>query len=231
MKYDKGLIDEIKKRNFKTFWHCLDFLLLAGYSPIDAFGVSLLEFGESRIYSDVAFIRAHYTGKKVNGSPYVITVGLMDENNSHLAGLYNIYRKWRGNLDSISLPNKDIEDIEASCEVIKVSGLSLLILKHLSDLSGTHFGFVAFELPPNDDYEGEYTEDVEAPTGVPMAPIRPLDEPRRDFDEQMIERIRRIQEENESRKINRDYDAHKEYSYRHKLLEKARRERLKSEFR
>ncbi len=147
----KELIDIVKDKNFKTFWHCLDYLLMAGYKPIEAFGASIQEFGESRIFSDVAFIRVSFGLEHIRemhsmgmaalhererlGLPiaqiftndymddlgntvsrvhppisYTVTVGLIDDGNIHLAGLYSVYRKWYVE-GKFSYPQTEIEDI------------------------------------------------------------------------------------------------------------------------
>src|ERR1035437_160120 len=112
MKYNKELIEIVKNQKFKTFWHCLDYLLLAGYKPIDAFGITMQEFGESKVFSDVAFIKvqlgleerhqniAHIdingdhidyrNGNVVRIHPeinFLVRVGLIDSSNIHLSGL------------------------------------------------------------------------------------------------------------------------------------------------
>jgi len=172
MNYNKELIDIIKNKKFKTFWHCLDFLLLSGYSPMEAFGVSLHEFGESKVFSDVAFIRTKFvhdievimrtdygniirdpfTGERHERPQikYGVTVGLIDETNLHLSGLYKTYRKWYME-DKFITPQFEIED---TCEKIEIKELSSLILDYLFTISKSHFGVEVFktpEIPTNDN--------------------------------------------------------------------------------
>lgn len=47
----------IKEHGFKTFWECLNFLSMSGFSNMDAFGVALLVFNEKKMWEDVAFLR------------------------------------------------------------------------------------------------------------------------------------------------------------------------------
>lgn len=164
MKYDKELIDIITKKEFKTFWHCLDYLLLAGYTPIDAFGISIKQFGEDKIFSSVAFARidiprhslSNFGGTYTSPKPILI-VGLIDESNIHLDGVYSVYRK----AINEGLFGPFILDIEDTCELIKTSTLSEFILTYLMGVSEKHFGYVLFHIPkrnnleiniPNDEY-------------------------------------------------------------------------------
>jgi hypothetical protein len=147
MKYNKELDTLIKNKNFKTFWHCLDYLLLAGYKPLDAFGLTMREFGEDRIYSDVAFIKFNnkaevntFTGE-INFKRGNFTIGLIDENNIHLSGLYNLYRKSRSD-GTMSIGAIEIEE---TCEIIKAE-LTPFIVDYLHGVSIKHFGFEAFSL-------------------------------------------------------------------------------------
>ena len=150
MKYDKGLINIIREKNFKTFWHLLDFLLLTGYSTIESFGISLQEFGEPRIYSDVAFIRLNLSESIIlaNGLSMFpdkkseLIVGLIDENNIHLDGIYRVYREWMVN-DKFMGPQ---EDIETTCSVIKINDLTAFMIDYLINVSKLHYGYEVFKI-------------------------------------------------------------------------------------
>lgn len=149
MKYDINLIKLIEEKNFKTFWHCLDYLLLAGYSSMDAFGISLKHFGENKIFSSVAFVRMQeYTSiptplSVVRDSPQLV-VGLIDETNIHLDGLYTVYRKM---LNSGLGNAENTYEIENTCEVIKLTELNIFILEYLIDVTVKHFGVKSFSIP------------------------------------------------------------------------------------
>ena len=56
MEYSKELEELIKEKEFKTFWHCFEFLNFAGYNSFDSFGISLREFGDNNVFANVAFI-------------------------------------------------------------------------------------------------------------------------------------------------------------------------------
>jgi hypothetical protein len=151
MKYDKELIDLVKKREFKTFWHCLDYLMLAGYRPIDAFGVTMQEFGEGRIYSDVAFIKVIGYDKTIidstnfnpkNEFSSKVIVGIIDHTNIHLSGIYDTYRRWL----SLGI-NEHQEEIDQTCEIIVLKSLTFFLLAYLHGVGKLHFGYEAFEMP------------------------------------------------------------------------------------
>ena len=141
MKYDEKLIGIIRSKNFKTIWHCIDYLLLADYNILEAFDISMKEYGGQKLFSRVAFVRCEkatvissITYTPVNN--YLVTVGLIDDTNIHLYGLYKIYRKW---LNEVR-PNKTNfktniidSDIEKTCEIIKVPNVTPLILEFLED--------------------------------------------------------------------------------------------------
>jgi hypothetical protein len=176
MKYDEELIILVKNKNFKTFWHCLDYLVIAGYPTIDAFGISLQEFGESRIYSDVAFIRTNAKFKilgrndTTNRHHYenkIVNVGIIDNTNIHLAGLYSTYRTWLSDSDNLVYP-----DIEATCEVFTIPELNAFLMDYLLKVSKLHYGFEAFKykvdkdfIPPNGDRHG-YIASMDPATGL-----------------------------------------------------------------
>ncbi len=150
MKREKELIDIVKENNFKTFWHCFDFLLIGGYSSMESFSVSMKVFTETQVFSSVAFTRLE-TNNQFH-SPFFpesqarqqtnFIIGIIDDKNMHLDGLYNIYRKWL-NLDKLTTQ----VEIEETAEVLKFSNITPFILKYLHELSKLHFGFETFNLP------------------------------------------------------------------------------------
>jgi hypothetical protein len=171
MKYDDELIKIVKNKNFKTFWHCLDYLIVAGYPTIDAFGISLQEFGEFRIFSDVAFIRIE-ENHKIIGNRYdrssikVLKIGIIDSSNIHLSGLYSTYRTWISERE-----NMCYSDIEATCEMFEIPELNSFLMDYLLNTSKLHYGFEAFKykidkdfIPPNGDRHG-YIASMDPATG------------------------------------------------------------------
>ena len=152
MIYNQDLIDIVKNKKFKTFWHCLDYLLMAGYTQMDAFGISLQEFGESRIYSDVAFIKIPRHTQLFNTGVYgrddkrIIKVGILGDTNIHLSGIYNMYRTWISNGGS----HIDYPDIEQTCEIIKINTLNTFLMTYLIKVSELHYGFEAFKYTPSE---------------------------------------------------------------------------------
>jgi hypothetical protein len=155
MKYNKDLIEIVRKKEFQTFWHCLDYLLLAGYPSLDAFGISLKEFGETKIYSNVAFIRFEllrhsvmFTGQNTIREPKKATlvIGLIDDSNIHLSGLYGTYRELLVKEPSL-ISHVDSEELESTCEIIRITDLTPFIINYLRIISKTHFGFEVFEFP------------------------------------------------------------------------------------
>lgn len=161
MTYDDELLKIVKGKQFKTFWHCVDYLLLAGYPPLEAFGVSLKEFGYTKIFTNVAFVR--YTSNSENGNQVMVlgngnhviagldpyegvdrfihfrsefVVGLIDDTNIHLDGLYTVYRTWLMT-ERYTKPQAEIED---TCDIINVRGLTPFIIDYLKNTSIEHFG-------------------------------------------------------------------------------------------
>lgn len=152
MKYDNNLLKIIEGKHFKTFWHCLDYLLIAGYSPIDAFGVTIKQFGEAKIFSSVAFIRMERNNQffiQDYDHPYhtpkrpSLIIGILDDTNIHLDGLYDLYRKMLHN----NKGNIIESDIEQTCEIIKTSQLTPFIIHYLLGVSEKHFGVESFVIP------------------------------------------------------------------------------------
>jgi len=159
MKYSEEIVKIVKEQNFKSFWHCLDFLIMAGYPLMEAFGIALHEFGESKIFSDVAFIRVQ---RGRNGivqlqnvyerpvGKYSVSVGMIDESNIHLAGLYGTYRKWM--IDDVHMRYTDVEE---TCEIINVEQINNFLLDYLLHTGKLHYGFEPFKY----DKEKELTRD------------------------------------------------------------------------
>lgn len=178
MKHDEKKLSElIKNKNFKTFWHSLDYLIMAGYSPMKAFDVSLKVFGESRIYSDVAFIRYQsdierqdYNVINMNRIS-VITVGLFDDENIHLSSLFRLYQM---QIISSNMLNK-YDEIEETCEKITIKKLPNLIINYLSELSEKHFGFECFKFAPVKTLTNHLDEARIRMLMEPQSPIATLD--------------------------------------------------------
>jgi hypothetical protein len=173
MKYDEELIKIVKNKKFKSFWHCLDFLIMAGYPTMDAFGISLQEFGESKVYSDVAFIRIEES-RKLIGDRFSysekarnIKIGIIDDTNIHLAGLYSTYRTWISERKQIGY-----SDIEATCETFEIPELNQFLMDYLKKVSKLHYGFEAFHYEIKDNVVAlrndrhEYIAGIDPATGI-----------------------------------------------------------------
>jgi len=138
MKHNERLTDIIKKKEFKCFWVCYHYLIDAGYDSMDAFGYSLKEFGEDKIFTNVAFIRIDIGdiyrtltyGEKVE--PLLI-IGLINETNSHLSGLYKIYLK------KLSENNKKNLEIESTCSIVTIKKLNPVIIDYLLSVANDFF--------------------------------------------------------------------------------------------
>lgn len=143
MTYSKELVEIVKRQKFKSFWHCLDYLIMAGYSPIDAFGISIKEFGEARIFSDIAFIRYDniYTPLMFDGVVRLqrdkLNIGIVDDTNIHLSGLYKHYRSFLAKGEN----QEPQPEIENTCEIIKIPFLGIFILDYLIEQGEKHFGY------------------------------------------------------------------------------------------
>ncbi len=140
MVYNQQLIDIIKKKQFKNFWVCLEYLLIAGYSKMDAFGITMKEFGSDNMFTNVAFIK--YNNNSVSSSlsyprteiKNELIIGLIDETNIHLSGIYEIY------MNKISIKNSiKIKEIEDTCEIISLSNLNYLIIEYIFNIASEHF--------------------------------------------------------------------------------------------
>lgn len=163
MKYDEKIIEIVKNKKFKTFWHCLDYLLIAGYNLIDAYGISVKEF-DGDLFSKVAFA---YTREERTGNPFFTTttelnlvIALIDDTNIHLNGLYTEYRKWLQQ-GKIGL----YPDLENTCEILILRDITPFVLQHINTISEKHFGHELFDLPDTGNRAGQ----------APAAPTAGLD--------------------------------------------------------
>lgn len=161
---NKELSDILIRKDFKTFWHCLDFLLLAGYPLMEAFSHSIKQFGPTNIFKLVAFIRIeepayHMLILPNHAKKREIKIGIINDDNIHLDGMYATYRKIL-----IHKPYLRFDvDIEATCEVITIECLSLLILEYLSDVSLVHFGYDALKKVENNEDREKLMPQVKSP--------------------------------------------------------------------
>ncbi len=189
MKYNEDLKKIVKEKNFKSFWHCLDYLNLAGYPILHSFSVALEEFGEEEIFTKVAFakqmliirpqnlqeFRDPYRNREpqrpqYNHSGLTIQIGLIDETNIHLSGLYKVYRKWVNE----NKPNNE-DEIQSTCETIRVEGLTSFLMEYLKTLSINKFGFDIFVISKNelgnrvvfDPIDGRFAQLVNGGTNNP----------------------------------------------------------------
>ncbi len=150
MKYDKELISILKEKEFKGFWHCFDYLLSAGYPIIDALGISLQQFSEDMIYSNVGFIRIEDIKPKPKiGEAYFLPtrepivrliVGIIDDSNKHLSGLYKTYRRWI--IDGSMFLNSDIEE---TCEVLTIESVIPFVVGYLDELCERQLGHKIYQ--------------------------------------------------------------------------------------
>lgn len=154
------LIDKLKAKNFKTFWHCFQFLTDGGYNEIDSFSYSLLLFGEDKVLENVAFIKPSVVNKPavyinptdlyeyygarltVNANTGIVTTNnylgiiifLIDEQNKHLLPLYSRYRKL---IKQNKMPYSEIED---TCNKIEIRNISDFLIEYIEDLTESVFG-------------------------------------------------------------------------------------------
>lgn len=162
MKYSEKLIEIVRNKKFKSFWHCLDYLMLAGYNSIDAYGITVKEFG-SDLFSKVAFGHTNIDGVSTSMSGtyamrvdpvtgmvrdqqidnVTLIVGLIDETNIHLDSLYADYRKWWKE-EKFLTPQFEIE---STCEIIKITSLTPFVLNHINSVSQKYFGYALFKIP------------------------------------------------------------------------------------
>lgn len=166
MSQTEELLKIIDKKDFKTFWECLDYLKLAGYNSMDAFGVTIKKFGEENIWLKVGWV---YIEKPKSHNPihqlaynrivvdpltgierdmrdipeyneFNITVGLIDENNYHLSTMYSIYMKALFKVESFT--TNRIPELEKTCStIIKFNNPTPIILEYLDHTFKKHFGF------------------------------------------------------------------------------------------
>jgi len=151
MKKDKQLSEILKKKDFKNFWYCFEFLLLAGYPEKEAMHISMEEFNENSIYSSVAYITMYKAPSNAilrlgeyekTGRPSILKVGFIDEKIIHLIGMFSVYRQWLIS-DKFAIWNKEIED---TCDKLRFANLSHDTLSCLLKLSKQHFGYEPFRI-------------------------------------------------------------------------------------
>lgn len=161
MKYSDKLVEILKEKDFKSFWHCIDYLLSAGYNPLDVFGITLQYFTEAEMFTKVAFIYIHKKlqyisrpeyefaegiglrhtdiGMSMNkpSDVYRLRIGLLDDTNIHLSGFYELYRN-----TLYDTPSEDsiIKEIEKTAEVIELVDVSELICNYINQAHTKHFG-------------------------------------------------------------------------------------------
>ena len=151
MKNEVELLEQIRKKNFKSPWHLLDYLILAGYSIIDSYSLMLKEYPESTIYNNVAFSRYtsnnhsidYLTGLNTTPRSNVLIIGIIDDNNVHLSGLYDVYRKF---IFESSPNGGHLPDIESTCEIIRINGITPFILEHLRYVTKKYYGYEFYQM-------------------------------------------------------------------------------------
>ena len=141
MKTRETLKNIIDKKNFKTFWHCYEFLTTASYSPMEAFSASIEHFGLDNLFDSVAFFRqnddmwvAHSIYSEPQSMPKII-IGIINENNKHLTEFYKLYHKQYGEGE---VPVQ--KDIEETCEIIKIYDITPFITHFVMEKMYKHFG-------------------------------------------------------------------------------------------
>ena len=143
MKEDKVLTDIIKKKAFKNFWFCFDYLMVAGYSEADAIEIAMNEFGENGVYSCVAFIGMHKVQKDVIirlddverlCRQSTLKVGFIAEDMIQLTRTFDIYRKWLMT-DKFAKRQRELED---TCEKLRFNNLSHETLTFFLNLRKKH---------------------------------------------------------------------------------------------
>lgn len=147
MKYSKELLDLIETKKPPTFWHCVNYLLNAGYNQIDSFGVALKIFSENNIFEKVAVIRYeeesipdHHRMANPRSIFHLperrLVILMIDDTNVHLSTLFKIYRE--GLLDGkIPNANKEIEDL---CERFTIPDINDILLMLIDKKVTEYFG-------------------------------------------------------------------------------------------
>lgn len=159
---NKELSKILIRKNFKNFWNCLEYLIIAGYPLMEAFSNSIKQFGSSNIFNRVAFIRIEepqHNLLTLRATPRkcIAKIGIIGDDNIHLDGMYSTYRKML-----IYKPYLHYDtDIEATCEIITIEALSELMLDYLSDTSLQHFGYDALKKVDTDRKTPTVTSPIE----------------------------------------------------------------------
>lgn len=79
----ESLKNIIERKNFKTFWHCYEFLTTASYSPMEAFSASIEHFGTDKMFDNVAFLRRNddmwvaHSVYSMHDTPPKLIIGLL----------------------------------------------------------------------------------------------------------------------------------------------------------
>lgn len=169
----------LDRKNFKTFFHCFEFLLTAGYPEMESFSIALKRFGESKVWENIAYYRFESVLNKIETeyptfsltplSEKFLLCFIMDDKNIHLSGLYDTYRKDMADITNVF--NIDDLSIDNSCEKIKIKLKSRFIIKYLIDLYQKHFGLIINDggiaqyksklsfIPPYYDNHGRVSDD------------------------------------------------------------------------
>ena len=170
MVYTEELKEILKKQEFKNFWQLLDYLLLAGYKPIDAFGISLKEFSDKEIWEHVAFARLVEWDKSeimcgvdpccISGSTTTILRlwAPVDRNNTQPLpisrlilniGVLNdetnhlslLFDTYKKYLLDNNTLLPIINELEELCNIYKIKDIPLIILQYLTDSSIRYYGY------------------------------------------------------------------------------------------
>jgi hypothetical protein len=141
MKTRETLKNIIEKKNFKTFWHCYEFLTTASYSPMEAFSACIEQFGADKMFDNVAFFRRNedmWVAHSVYSNPQAtpkINIGIINDENKHLTEFYKIYHK-RYSEGEVSV-QRDIED---TCEMVRVYDITPFIMDFVMEKMFKHYG-------------------------------------------------------------------------------------------
>lgn len=136
----ESLKNIIERKNFKTFWHCYEFLTTASYSPMEAFSACIEQFGTDKMFDKVAFFRrnedlwvAHSIYSNPQATPRLM-IGIINDENKHLTEFYRLYHK-RYSEGEVGV-QRDIED---TCEIVKVYDITPFIMDFVMDKMFKHF--------------------------------------------------------------------------------------------